>query len=272
MAGAPTSLGEYRTTAGLGRWPSRCTVLLPLSLVALSLAIRAALVFATADEEGMWVPRDPSVIYDKLYTRCSPYLFGAPSRVGKSGPGPEQHGGARAAHRELDRGSHGAPSPRFFCRGRAGMLAAAAHQSEAAVLPRCCPSAVAGWGAGLLALALAFTGSGNAFVQRQPPAFNLVLVLFARGTLGACVSLLLVEMLRGRCAPRGASPPPSPRPEEPAAAEASEQRRLLGADRCVRLACFLSSGFWTPFARLSYSAYLLQFNARRPGGKRVGRP
>ena len=83
-------------------------------------------------------------------------------------------------------------------------------------------------------LALALAGSGTSLLlQRQPPAFNLLLVLFSRPLLGACISVLLVEMLKGRC---------------------------------VLLARFLSSGAWTPLARLSYSAYLLQFKVIMPLG------
>lgn len=189
MTGGAAGVAECRV-GGLEKWPSRLTVLLPVSLVVLSLLIRTTLVFATADAEGMWVPPSADIVYDKLYTRCSPYLF--------------------------------------------GMLAAAAHQSDAPFVPRGCSDSLASTVAGALALTLCFLGSGNAFVQRQPPALNLLLVLFSRAALGACTSLLLVQMLRGRC---------------------------------TTLSRILSSGVWTPFARLSYSAYLLQFNVVMPLGQ-----
>ena len=76
-----------------------------------------------------------------------------------------------------------------------------------------------------VALGIAFAGSGNAFVHRQPALLNLVLVLFARAALGAAVATLLLLMLRGRA---------------------------------PRLARALSCRGWLPFARLSYSAYLFQ--------------
>jgi len=191
MVGGAGGAAECRNGSA-GAWPSKLTIWLPLSLVVMSLALRAILVFATSDAEGMWVPPDPSIIYDKLYTRCSPYLF--------------------------------------------GLLAAAAHQSEAPIFPRWLNESFASSAAGALTLALCFTGSGNAFVQRQPPAFNLMLVLFARALLGLCIAVVLVQMLRGKC---------------------------------HILARILSSGVWTPFARLSYSAYLLQFNVVMPLGHQL---
>jgi peptidoglycan/LPS O-acetylase OafA/YrhL len=115
--------------------------------------------------------------------------------------------------------------------GAAGSKRAAADGPFAALSPPAASGVVYGaWG---VALFFMFLGSGNAFTTREPPALNLLLVLVARAALGAATAVLLLAALAGRA---------------------------------PLLARVLDSPFWRPFARLSYSAYLLQFNAILPIG------
>ena len=140
--------------AAMARARPSLALALPLSLAAASLLLRAALVFTYTDAASSWVPADPALI-DKLYTRCAPYLFGMAAAYLRPRPSAAELPYATAALAGDDAGIGGGGGGG----GGGGSVVSAALA---------------------VALGIAFAGSGNAFVHRQPALLGLVLVLFAR--------------------------------------------------------------------------------------------